>query len=687
MSSLRLGGLATGLDTEALIQKILDASRAPIRRLESQKKILGVQSDAVTAIKSSLATLQTVISDLKDPLFFDSNIASSSDATVGTATASTSTVRGLYALNVTKLASATTLRSGTTAIGTPVPTAQKVAHAVDPKLNTAPTALLQDSDVFGAALNLGDFTIDAGGGAQVVTLDGSDTVDSALAKIVAADPVNIVSAAYSSSTDKITITSSGGPITLTAGTSNFLARARLSSGGASVASDRSLGTMVSALSSNSSYGSSLTVGTFTINGNTVTIDANDKLDDPDDAANSVFAKISTATGGTVTGTYSAVNDTITLTSGSPIVLGGGADTSDFLSRSRLYTNGTGSVSSLTSIGTIDTEQAIGSAASRIGTTITGGSFTVNGVSISVNVNDDTLDEVLDRITASDAGVYASYDSIEDRVILTSKTTGSIGITVADVAGNFASNMKLTSGSSLQDTGDDTEFTINGGVSRRSTDATISGAESGIGGLTISALKVGATNITVGSDTSKITSKITEFVSQYNSLQSIISSYTVTPTEDTKPEDSASILSGDTLVGSLPNRLRRDVTASLGTGTIQMLEDMGVTSSGSNNLLTVEDSAALSSALLEHPDEVESLFSEIMGNLDATIDTHTDAVSGLLSTRLTNIDDEEERIDDNIESQESRLLQEEERLVAAFSALEQAQAKSANVLTFLQPRKS
>jgi hypothetical protein len=48
-----------------------------------------------------------------------------------------------------------------------------------------------------------------------------------------------------------------------------------------------------------------------------------------------------------------------------------------------------------------------------------GNISVNGVSITINVNTDSLTDVLDRITASAAGVTASFDSATQRVSLVS----------------------------------------------------------------------------------------------------------------------------------------------------------------------------------------------------------------------------------------------------------------------------
>jgi flagellar hook-associated protein 2 len=552
-SPLRLGGIYSGIDTESLIQKILDVSRIPIKLNNQKSDVLSAKNDAITALKKSLVSLQGKLTSLKSSSFFSSSTASTSDATIATATAVTTAAKSRYTIAITDLASASSLKTGTA-------TGDKVAANVDP------TALL---------------TSDQG------------------------------------------------------------------------------------------FGSSLTLGTFTVNGSAVTIDATDTL-------NTALGKISAATGGVVTGVYNAGTDEITLSSAGTIILGGGGDTSTFLSRMRLYTNGTNSVTSLTTLGTIDTSQTVGSAASRIGNAalLTTGDITINGVSVSIDTTVDTLQNILDRITASTAGVYASYDSVEDRLIFTSKSTGSTGITIADGTSNFASNMKLTTATSQLNVGQDTTFTVDGGVPRVSTDNIISETESGITGVTITALQANSTvDITVALDSSTIQKAISDFITQYNSVQSLITSYTATPNDKTEPTDSASILNSDTLITFLSTDLRKNLSQAYSTGTYQSIFDLGIKSSSSDNLLTISDTSKLTTALATDPSDVIAIFT----SLTTALDTY-------LNTQTTTIDKEEKRLENVNAEIERHILEEENRLIASFSALEEYQARAQKITTFLQSQK-
>ncbi len=80
-----------------------------------------------------------------------------------------------------------------------------------------------------------------------------------------------------------------------------------------------------------------------------------------------------------------------------------------------------------------------------GVTVTNGSFTVNGVSISVAAS-DSIQDVLDRITASAAGVTGVYDPATDQVSLRQKTQGATpSITVGADTSGFLDAVKLTGG--------------------------------------------------------------------------------------------------------------------------------------------------------------------------------------------------------------------------------------------------
>ncbi len=188
----------------------------------------------------------------------------------------------------------------------------------------------------------------------------------------------------------------------------------------------------------------ITAGTFTVNGAQVSIETTDSLQD-------VFDKISTATSGAVTGSYNPATDTVSLSSGSEIILGSANDTSNFLSATKLFNNGSGSVTSTAALGVVNTSAALVNANLKNIPAVDqngDGSFTINGVTIPFNINTDSIASILTTINQSGAGVTASYDKVSDKFTLTNNATGDIGLSLSESAGGLLEAMGLTTTGTL-----------------------------------------------------------------------------------------------------------------------------------------------------------------------------------------------------------------------------------------------
>src|ERR1017187_6443348 len=187
------------------------------------------------------------------------------------------------------------------------------------------------------------------------------------------------------------------------------------------------------------FATPVTAGTFRVNGKQITIASTDTLQ-------SVLSQITTATG--VAASYSAATDEITLSSGSPIVLGNANDTSNFLQVAQLYNNGGNSIASASALGGVNLGKVLSS--SNLATPVSdggsgNGQFLVNGVAIDFNASTDTINSVLQKINDSAAGVTATYDASSKQFQMTNSTTGDVGITLQDVTGNFLAATGLYGG--------------------------------------------------------------------------------------------------------------------------------------------------------------------------------------------------------------------------------------------------
>jgi flagellar hook-associated protein 2 len=104
MATIQLGGLATGLDTSALISQLMAVEQQPVTRLQTSKVKLQAVSTAFQQLNGKLLALKSRAGALKDlATFFPRSVTSSVD-TVATATAGQGTARGTFTLTVTRLA-------------------------------------------------------------------------------------------------------------------------------------------------------------------------------------------------------------------------------------------------------------------------------------------------------------------------------------------------------------------------------------------------------------------------------------------------------------------------------------------------------------------------------------------------------------------------------------------------------
>lgn len=145
------------------------------------------------------------------------------------------------------------------------------------------------------------------------------------------------------------------------------------------------------------------------------------------------------------------------------------------------------------------------------------------VNVTIDGSNNTLAGIRQAINDASAGVTASIvnDGTTNRLILTSKTSGSAGainVTVTDNGGGGSNALSQLDTASLVDvqTADNALFTINGlSVSRSSNTVT-----DVVDGLTLNLTKgtaatPGVANVTVSRDTAAITGAIENFVKAFN----------------------------------------------------------------------------------------------------------------------------------------------------------------------------
>jgi flagellar hook-associated protein 2 len=102
---MRIGGLASGMDIDELVEKLMTAERTPLNKLEQQKQTYEWQRDAYRGVNTKLKTLDTYISDNLILKKINTKTASSSNSNLVTATASSSASGSVSIEGVSQLAS------------------------------------------------------------------------------------------------------------------------------------------------------------------------------------------------------------------------------------------------------------------------------------------------------------------------------------------------------------------------------------------------------------------------------------------------------------------------------------------------------------------------------------------------------------------------------------------------------
>jgi flagellar hook-associated protein 2 len=416
----------------------------------------------------------------------------------------------------------------------------------------------------------------------------------------------------------------------------------------------------------------ITAGTFTVNGKQITVTTAESLQD-------VFTAISTATAGAVTASYDPSSDKVKLVSTSPIILGAANDTSNFLSALKLF-NGTntGTISSATNLGTAQLANHL--AAADLKTALTGqdgsgnGSFSINGTSISYNVNTDSLGTLLARINNSGAGVNASYDANNDRIVLTNSVTGSSGVNVSDNAGsgNLMAALGLTTGTLVQ--GQDAQFSVNGGPTQTSASNTLTPSALGVTGLSVTVDSQDTQTVQVAMNTAAISSAIQSFITAFNAFQADDSKDTTVSIAN--GTISGSVLSSNHDVADWASTLQtKAFSAGSGlTGAIKSLDALGIDFSGTSGQLAITDQSKLSNALSSNPKAVAAFFQTATTGFGSIMSSSINDVISQNSSSQQSLQSESTDLGNQISTMQTQLDATQAQLETEFQAMETFYAK-------------
>lgn len=309
------------------------------------------------------------------------------------------------------------------------------------------------------------------------------------------------------------------------------------------------------------------------------------------------------------------------------------------------------------------------------------SVDINGVVTDVTI-DGTNDSLtgfadsLNAVTGLSAYVLDTGDATNPfQLVVQSETTGADAAFTLDTSG--LSGGTVPTFNNIQ-AGADASLSVNG-IAVTSASNSIEA----VPGLTIDANQagLGATTITVGLDEDAFEQQIQDFISDYNAIVTFYDSNTIYDSSS----NTDGPLTGESAARNIVDRLATMVSDNYGglLGSFSVLAQVGIRTNQDGTLSL--DSVQFEEALENNFDDTVEILTSADGPL-ASLQTQIDDVyinsNGLLDSRRDTLQDEIDRLNEDIEREEARIESRTETLRAQFTRTEEAFAELQNSGSFL-----
>lgn len=190
---MRIGGLATGMDIDGIINDLMDAERIPLNKLQQDKTLLEWERDAYREINILYSELEQIMRDMRYPSNFNQKVTTSTQPNAITATATHNAQPGSYSIQVTQLAT-----SAINVSQNPLSSGEKI----DPNAKLADQlANINGAEGYQLPEKISFKTYHNGEEVHEIEIDENDTLNSILRKITNQD--NGVRAFYDAGSDKV----------------------------------------------------------------------------------------------------------------------------------------------------------------------------------------------------------------------------------------------------------------------------------------------------------------------------------------------------------------------------------------------------------------------------------------------------------------------------------------------------
>jgi flagellar hook-associated protein 2 len=617
-------GIGSNLPVNDIISKLMVAESTPLAQFDKKSASYLAQVSAFGNLSSSLGSFQSSLSSLTSLSGFQTMSTTPGDASIFTATATSSAKPGSYRVNVTQIAQSQVLASGgyktikeTIGLGAKTTINFSLGTVSGGSFGITGSAL-------GASLTTGGLTPGALSiNGTAIATDGTTRSARLLADAINAKSTTTgVSAKASATVTSATLfgaggassfgqidTSGGGTYSLSVGGVEIAAQAAGVAGGAGVTA----ASIDAALTGNTATVRALADANITVTGSAA--DGTLQFTNAD-GSNIAIAE---AVSGTVTGgignsgaanigssTTAVASISLVSADGNPIKVGG--------------TNPAGA--GLTA----------GTGGAYLGADFAANADRTSG-NIVIDSTNNTLEGIMAAINKGNFGVTASIvsdgstgaNATPQRLVLTSTNSGqssTMKITLSGT-GTDPADPALVSllaydpkdggvqNLSQKAAASDTKATVNG-IDVTSSSLGISGA---IAGVTISALKVGASTLTVSKDTAALNTSVAGFVKAYNELNGQMTALGgFNP--DTK---TGGPLLGDNTLRNLQSSIRAQMSKSI-TGLqdskLTNLSQIGI-SFQKDGTLTL-DNSKLQKAIENNYNDIAGLFAAVGRSTDSEV---------------------------------------------------------------------
>lgn len=200
-----------------------------------------------------------------------------------------------------------------------------------------------------------------------------------------------------------------------------------------------------------------------------------------------------------------------------LTLGNDTDTSSFFKIFKVGLNSGATYVRGQNKGSLDTATVINKLDPSFTYPIKSGTFSINGISIYVDTTTDTIDDVINKVNKSGAGVTMTYDSTTDKFSLTSTNGERIKVGGENDTSTFLLSAGLlynqTSETTIGTEGKDAVFTMNGVKYTRDSNE----VSDVVPGMSFTINTTGTTVFNVKIDTDKAVTALAEFAAKYNTL--------------------------------------------------------------------------------------------------------------------------------------------------------------------------